>query len=484
MFTFKKTAAVVVTSLIAASTLLTASASSTDKLLSSNFTLVNLAAGTNNGNIQYVKPDGSQWRASDPFTFAALGDQLVRAQYFDELLPAGSGSVVVSTEGPVGAVVQIQAREQAATNGAYIGVSEGAAEASVPLVMRRLATASGLGNSQIIVQNASGSTINAEVLLINSLTGATDLTKAINNLAANASFEYDLDNEGALPEGWYGSAVVRSTTAGGEVAVVSNLFSGDHGMQTFNAFTTTKTKWGVPLFASRLANSLSTPIAVQNKSGAQIAANAVTVTCIKSTESPGQPSITVTNNAAIGNGATYFFNPVIDLVNFPDEWYGSCTVDAGSAQTAVFVQMRVVNGNRAAAYEGIALDNTDTRVVIPLYARMLANSFASNATILNLSATQTANVTLSYKGNPAAAGTGCTVTFTRSIPPGGSLLQNHRVDNDVANSVPEVGKDCYGTLTVTSDGAPIDAFVQLDTMNDSTGDAYQAHNAFTLAASN
>lgn len=480
---FRKSAAVVLTTALAASTILSASAASTTKNLSSNFTLVNLESGVNTGQIQYIKSKadgGGTWRDAEQFTFTTLGDQLIKRQYDDPELPAGSGSVVVSTEGPVGAVVQIQARGQTPTSGAYVGVSEGAAEASVPLVMRRLNTASGLGNSQIIIQNASSIQIDVEVILISSVDGATTLTKSFPDIDPNVSVEYDLDTEGGLPEGWYGSATIRSTTPGGEVAVVSNLFSGGDAMQTFNAFTASKTQWGVPLFASRLANSLSTPIAVQNKSGSPIPANGVTVTCTKDPNSPGDASFSKTNTTAIGNNASYFFNPVIDL-GIPNAWYGACNVDAGSFETAVFVQMRVVNGDRAAAYEGIPGDSNKQRVVIPLYAKRLANGFASAVTILNQSKTSPANVTLVYKGGTGLP-SNCSSNFEATIPAGGSLIQNHRVANDVAGAVPQIADDCFGTLTVTSSNEAIDAFVQLDTLTEASGDPFMAHTAFTLAA--
>ena len=117
---FRKSAAIALTSVIALSAVMSASAASTTKNLSSNFTLVNLANGSNAGTIQYVLGGeaGGTWRPSENFTLNSLGAQLIRRQYEDASLPAGSGSVVVSTDGPVGAVVQIQAREQTPTSGA------------------------------------------------------------------------------------------------------------------------------------------------------------------------------------------------------------------------------------------------------------------------------------------------------------------------------------------------------------------------------
>jgi hypothetical protein len=479
---FRKSAVIALTSVIALSTVLAASAQSTGRNLSSNFTLVNLAGGANTGQIQYVLPNGSQWRAPENFTMNALGDQIIRRQYDDADLPAGSGSVVVSTDGPVGAVVQIQAREQTPTSGAYVGVSEGAAQANVPLVSRRGNSASGQTNSQIIIQNASAIQIDVEVQLINSTDGATTFTKSFPDINPNASVEYDLDTETNLPEGWFGSAAVRSTTQGGEVAVVSNFFTGDDAMQTFNAFTSVGRQWYAPLFTSRLANSLSSPISVQNVSGGSIPAGAITLSCTKDPSAPGPATINTSNPAAVGNTASVFFNPVTDNTNFPDGWYGSCIVNTGTYDTAMFVQLRFVTGSRAGAYEGILGTGNDQRVVIPLYAKRLGNGFASAVTIQNLNQGAAATVNLEYKGATGSAAS-CTQTFNNvNIPAGGSLIQNHRIA-DGPNSVPQIEDGCFGTLTVTSSNQPIDAFVQLDFLNDG-GDAFMAHNAFTVATTN
>lgn len=479
MFTIRKSAALVLTSVLAASTLMSASAASTGKNLSSNFTLVNLVAGENNGQIAYVLPNGGEWRPTESFTLNGVGDQLIKRQYDDKELDPGSGSVVVSTDGPVGAVVQIQARNgQVPTSGAYTGVSKGAASANVPLVSRRGSSLSGRTNSQIIIQNASGQQIDVKVDLINSTDGSLTYSKTFPDLNPNASVEYDLDDETNVPEGWFGSASITSLTAGGEVAVVTNFFTGDNAMQTFGAFTTAGRKWFAPLFTSRLANSLSTPIAVQNVSGGDIPIGGITLSCKKDPSSPGDATITRTNPAVVKNTASVFFNPAPDDSGYPAEWYGSCVVNTGSFDTAMFVQMRFVTGDRADAYEGILGTGTNKRVVVPLYAKRLENTFASAITIQNLNESSAANVTLEYKG-AAGSDASCTKTSTTSIPAGGSLIQNQRIA-DGPNSVPDIADGCVGTLTVTSSDQPIDAFVQLD-FTGQGGDAFMAHDAFTVA---
>src|SRR5215204_4398181 len=86
MFQVRKTAALVITSVFAASTLLSASAQSTGKSLSSNFTLVNLQSGPNNGQIQYVLQNGGEWRPSETFSLNGIGDLVIKRQYSDQQL--------------------------------------------------------------------------------------------------------------------------------------------------------------------------------------------------------------------------------------------------------------------------------------------------------------------------------------------------------------------------------------------------------------
>jgi hypothetical protein len=453
---------------------LVASAQSTSKVLSTNFTLVNLSNGSNTVNISYYKQDGSQWRSAEVATLAAQGDQLIRRQYDDTQLSSGSGSVVVGGQGALGAVVQIQTRSGTATRAAYSGATSGAAQANAPYVAKGLQSASGLVNSQIIVQNTSGAQTNVTVDLVSSATGAVVKSQAINNLAPGASQTYDLAGDAGVPAGFFGSAVVRA--ASGEVTVVANVFSGPDTLQTYNAFTSVGQEWLAPLFTSRLANTLSTPVAVQNLSGNSIPVGGISMTCTKDPASPGVGSFTKTNTAAVSNNSTFFFNPVTDT-SIPDQWFGSCRITSAGFDTVAFVQMRVVNGAQAGAYEAIKADGTKKKVVIPLYAKRLANGFASVVTIQNLSETAAANVSLAYQGASGSAAN-CSGTVTASIPASGSLQQNHRVQSG-AQAVPSIGDGCFGTIVVTSD-QPIDGIVQLTDISGLPGDTFQVHNAFAI----
>lgn len=479
---FKRPAMVVaLTMALVLSMALGASAAATTKALSTNFTLVNLSTGSNSGTINYIKSsDGSAWRAPETFNLVGQGAQLIKRQYdADAGLSAGSGSVVVSTSGPMGAVVQIQARPpQVATRGAYSGSTGGAQEAFVPLVGKNGTTATGTANSQIIVQNTGSSDATVEIRLING-DGSVRHTKNVGTLGSGVSYTYDLSEEGAVPNNWFGSAVARATNSGGQVAVVSNFFTGPDGMQTFNAFTAKAQSWLVPLFTSRLANGLSTPIAVQNLSGSAIPANGIEVVCTKDPQSPDPATLTLRNNAAVGDTAAYYFNPVTDNT-IPATWFGSCRVNTAGHDSVVFVQMRYTTGgntSQAAAYEGIPATGTNTKAIIPLYMKRLQNGFATAVTIQNLSSSQAANVTLTYTKGEGQADN-CSASFTASIPASGSLIQNHRLNQPGPGFVSQLGEDCFGTLVVTSN-TPIDSFVQITDISGAAGDTFQAHNGFT-----
>jgi len=467
-----KLLAVVIPVVLAMALIMPVVAKSITKNLSSNFTLVNLGSGEAKGTIKYLLSDGSSWRLDEAFTITQPGGQLIKRQYdANSGLTSGRGSVIVSADQPLGAVIQLQARDgQVPTSGAYSGVSAPSDKVYVPLLMRRLSTGSGLGNSQIYLQNTGGTKANFQVQLIKS-DGTTTFTKPFNDVGVGVSVEYDLEEETNLGEGWYGSAIVSAVTNGATVGVISNLFLGPHSVQTFNGFSTPARKWFAPLVMSRLANGLSTPVAVQNLSGGLIPVNGISLNCTKDTNSPGS-DFSIKNNAAIGNSASFFFNPVTDLTNFPNTWFGSCVIDTTGYDTVAFVQIRKVGTDEAGAYEAIPSNGTNKKAIIPLVAKRLANGFATAVTIQNLANSQ-ATVTLKYLASSDCAG--CqNKTFTGlSIPANGSLIQNHRTD---AVDLP-VG--WFGSLVVEST-TPVDSFVQLTNVSPSaTGDTFMAHNGFT-----
>ncbi len=479
-------------------------AASTSKTLSTNFTLVNLSTSADaTVHVQYIKDNGSAWDAdagSEDFIIPKNYGLMQIRQYFDGTMTTGRGSAVVSSSQELGAIAQVQARNQTPTQGAYTGYKTGSTKFYVPLAIKSRITSSGLANSQIIVQNVESlSQVDVSIDLINP-NGTLAYSKPIADLPSGVSYYYDLADESGtnLPAGWVGSAVVNSV--GGSVAVVSNFFTGPDAMQTFNGFPqeSLNETWVVPLFFVRLANGLSTVVTVQNLSGGSIPDKGIVLTCTKNPNFPGPTTITVELPGILGNTASYSFNPVTDTTLFPDSgWGGSCRINAGAANVVAIVQMRYVNSPTgfagAAAFEAIPEGSTDNTEIIPLVAKRLANGFASVAIIQNLDFVNDATVDLVYTPSKIAAECPLAVCDLNHdglindsdrviiqdvvIAKGASIQRNHRLVSG-AEAEPTLPSGWQGSLVVTSNH-PVSGFVQLTNISIVTGDTFMAHNAFT-----
>ncbi|WP_322506644.1 hypothetical protein [Anaerolinea sp.] len=451
----------------------------TTKTLSTNYTLVNMGTQTASVVVQYLKEDGTAWAASaDSTTFDIPGNfgQKIVAQYFDSTMTPGKGSAVVQSNQPLGAVVQILARNQTPTSGAYSGFTSGSSKLVVPLVLKNRSTASGLTNSQIIIQNVEQTAITVSIDFVPQ-SGYTAYTKSGITIQPGSSYYWDATDEAGLANGWGGSAIINVADTKKAVAV-SNLFSGANSVQTFSAFPqeAATTGWVIPLFTSRLTNGLSTPVAIQNVSGVEIAAGGITMECTSTISTPA--TINLTSTAALPDGAAYYFNPVSDTT-IPANWSGACRLTA-SQNVVVFVQMRRPGvSDETGAYEAFPASSTNTKVVIPLMSKRQANGFATVATIQNLDTVNAANVKLTYTPSPSYTGSSTPIVLHKTIPAGGNLIQNLRF-----NDVPEIPNGWFGTLVVEADDAqparPLVGFVQLTNYLGAAGDTFMAHDAFTL----
>lgn len=456
----------------------------TTKQLSTNFTLVNMATCTPpttcdaTVNVSYFKTDGSPWSAApDNTSFAIPGNfgQKIIAQYFDTTMVGGEGSVVIQSDKPLGAVVQILARNQVPSSGAYSGVTIGSSKYYAPLVQSRKITAGGLSNAQIMIQNIETTSQTVSVDFIPGDSTGNSYTKSGIVIPGQSTYKYDLSNETNLVANWTGSAVINAE-AGKKVAVVVNLFAGSNTLTTYNAFPAEVIgkNWAVPLFTSRLPNGLSVSVSVQNLSGSTLAAGAIQMNCKSSISTPA--AITMSNTTAVSNNQTYAFNPVTDTT-IPGNWSGSCIINSTGNVVAIATLRTPGLRDDAAAYEAFNIDqSTDTTVVFPLMSKRQANGFATVATIQNLDSTTEAEVKLTYTPGSTYTGSQSPIEFTATIPPGGNLLQNLRF-----NEVPQIPDGWFGTLVVKStNGRPLVGFVQLTNILGLAGDTTMANNAFTL----
>jgi hypothetical protein len=460
-------------------------ADATTKTLSTNYTVMNLST-TNDATVtvMYKTDTGGDWTASSSstsFTVAKNYGQNIVAQYFDASMAAGKGSAVLSSTEPLAAIVQILARNQTPSSGAYSGFTSGSNKFYAPLVQAKLLTAGGTSNAQIMIQNIGNTALtNVTVDFFHNpiLAGITDYQKTGISIPAYSTYYYDLSNETNLEAQWSGSAVVTADT-GKSVAVVVNLFAGANTLTTYNAYPVESIgqNWAIPLFTSRLPNGLNTSVSVQNVSGSTMASGSITLDCKSTLSSPA--TFSKASNADVANNAGFGFNPFVDT-SIPGNWTGACTVHApGDAVVQVTLRSPGVSDN-SGAYEAFNSSSTNTMVVVPLMSKRQANGFATVATIQNLDTANAATVDLTYTPSTSYGGSQTPITLlNQNIPAGGNLIQNLRF-----NDVPQVPNGWFGTLVVTpspsSTARPLVAFLQLTNYLGSAGDTLMCHDAFSL----
>ena len=81
----------------------------------------------------------------------------------------------------------------------------------------------------------------------------------------------------------------------------------------------------------------------------------------------------------------------------PTGFQGSCTINTGTFQTVAFVQMRFIGTENAAAYEALNGNSTDTTRGRAAGPQAPGEWLRYRCNDLQIG-TQTANVTLTYKG--------------------------------------------------------------------------------------
>ncbi len=483
-----------------------ARAAATAKQLSTNFTLVNLDKDNPaTGAISYLLESGADWPGVSAgnlsFSLPPNGGSIQVKQYFDPTMQPGRGSVVIASDSPVGAIVQIQARGQVPTQGAYTGFLEGHSVYYVPLAARNRFTLSGTGNSQIIIQNADAEAVTVTIELIPNTGSTGGYTRTIDAIQPGVSYYYDLTAETNLPDNWIGSAVVTALNSR-KITVVSNFFQGPDILQTFNAFPQEELgpEWIVPIFFSRLENGMSTVITVQNIGGAEIAAGALAMHC-RTIWGNTPAELDFTNPSIIATNGSYSFNPIGDALAYPVAWAGTCEVQAPGATLAAIVQIRYYNSPTgvigASAYEAVRAGGTDRVMFIPLVAKVLPNGFASVVGIRNLGNASTA-LPLHYipatNGNCPVASCDInhdgvvdaadTIIIAGLVLPGESSLQrNHRLGTGTESAEAENGipNNWEGSLRIESSSQPIDGYVQLTYYKNVAGDQFMAHRVFTRA---
>jgi hypothetical protein len=180
---------------------------------------------------------------------------------------------------------------------------------------------------------------------------------------------------------------------------------------------------------------------------------------------------------------SFYFNPVTDTT-ITANWYGSCIVTSTGYNVVVYVQIRKPGvEDNTAAYEAFRTSGTDTKVYVPLAAKILSSGFATSITIQNLDLVNAAVVKLTYKRSPdCSVGNSEYIIYGQAISAGGNLIQNLRQ----SGTVPTMPSGWYGTLLVEDDNTegtaarPLVGYILNTNMLATTGDSNLAYDAFTM----
>lgn len=435
----------------------------------------------------YVRNDGARPRdipmpffnldgsfASETSTFQLPAN----AVWSNAILPNNwQGSAIASGAEDLSTIVLNQRQSGNHSRGAYSGIAanQSSTKYYIPLAMYGLNTASGVAYSEVVIQNVNSASTAMTIDAIGAPgSGFGNYTQNV-TLNSNGTYRYALNN---TTNGWYGSVVVSETSSGSpKLAVVANMTFGGDTLHTYNAFPTEAkgTVWKIPLFASRLTNNFNTPVSVQNVSGSSIAAGGIVLSCTKDAASGGVNSFTANNGSSVANNALFAFNPVTDMT-LPANWFGSCTVT--TSQTSVsFVSLRFVGQSNEASHEAIASNNPSKVLLFPLIQKRLNDGSATAVTIQNLSTASAASVTFQYT---ASCGGCANSTVSCTIPAGGGLIHNHRLnDSGPAGCLHNLPNNWTGSLAVVSSNQPIGGMIQLTNINSPAGDTFMAHNGIS-----
>lgn len=433
------------------------------------YTLVNLAAISNTVTIDYYRPDGNTWAPSETATLAGYGDKMPGWPAFSSDV-TGEGSIAATGQAALAANVYIRDLGVTPAISEYSAVPEGAGRVFVPAVFKRsglslpadaaaprwetaanslyipllygrLISSFEVANSQFVVQNTGATTTTVTISLYGDQ-GARVYAAAPRILLPKASFRYDLLADGSAPEGAF-SAVVEAPD--GQVAVLSMIRLGPVSLMSYTGAGEAKRLWYLPMFAARLDDDQSAEIVVQNAGPETLPPGALTIDCRPDAASRVTTGFVWTNPLAIPSLASVAFDGAA-APEAPAGFWGHCRVQSLTPVYPVLL-LRSIAGSEGGAYEGLAGDGQNTRLMMPLYAKRLSGGNSTAAAIQNLGAAP-AVVTLRYVADNEMPES-CSGTLERTIPGEGTLVQDHRV-TDGPNAVSELEGLCYGKLFVAA----------------------------------
>lgn len=298
--------------------------------------------------------------------------------------PGFDGSVVVSSDQPVAAIVNVVANNFA-YGASYSGFESGAEQLSLPLIMKENSGFSTWFN----VQNAGSSSVDVDVSYAG--TSCTDAA----TIEPGAAATFDQASDSCLPSGYVGAASVDAP-GGSVVATVMEV--GPTTLFAYSGFTGGSQDVIMPLVNANNSGFIS-GIQIQNRGGTD---TDVTVAFEPSLEggSPVGTACEETKTVPAGGSATFGLY-AMSLANDPDpgtddcvhgeRFVGSASVSANSAgQPLVGIVNQLNQGtSKGSAYSAFDPAQASGEIVLPLIMDRNSGYF-TGINVVNIGSTASA----------------------------------------------------------------------------------------------
>ena len=363
-----------------------------------NIQVQNLSSKAAHCTITYYNKDGTVALSYD-FTIDPNGTW-AKYQGSETKLPEGfDGSVVVSADQPIAAIVNQATTGSVNRSSSYSGESAGATGVYVPIAMKSFYGF----ETELSIQNASGGNVDVTISYYDStgtlVAGAND---TCTSLAPGAVCRVNQGKNGTLPINFNGSAYVNAT---GAVVVVANQngvnssTSADQ-QNSFNGFASGAKTVYIPSVMDAFYG-FTTAIQVQN-----IGSNAADITI---TYSDG---IVKTAKGVQPKQSTFFY---LWTEGHAARFNGSATVTSSEDIVAI---ANVSDGAQSSAYNGFG--GGGTQFVLPSVLKDFYE-YSSSITIQNVSGGNVDCAVTYDDGKPAIAAIG---TLTGMKPGESAVLVN------------------------------------------------------------
>lgn len=363
------------------------------------FIIQNLGTGTATVQVDFYKI-GDQTRALSysAGTIAAGASLPVRPNNISDLATNQKYSVVISSDQPVGAVVN-----EAATNRlmSYVGATSGGSTVYAPNITKNYAGY----NTVIYIQNVGSTNLSDVQVTFTPFAGGSAVTKTY-SINAGAAVEIDPTTVTELTDSAQFSAKISSATSGASLAAVVNQIAPAQGTEAaYSGFTSGATTLYAPNIVRRYAN-FNSPMVIQNVGSSS---TNVTVeyyygqsfgaqfgTLAKSyTKDVSDQTITIAPGASYAERSH-------SRTDLADGQYSMIVRSSGSQIVAIVNQVDMVDNSKAASYD--AFPSGSKKVSLPNIVRNYA-SYQTPIVVQNIG-TQSTSVTVSYYyGERAQSGT-------------------------------------------------------------------------------